>query len=204
MRESSAVHDFDTFADDLHVRRARIAHDSAVARRERDARADDPSSLLVATSRLLDAALAELGSAEDEIRAQNEALFDARFDLEASAMLYRELFEMAPVAYLVTDVGGKILRVNSSACALLGRPTNVLVDKQLASYVALDERAAFREALRRSAQSRDVEEWPICITPRAHDPVDCRVRVRVLRAPTGDVHGLGWIIVAAPPDPLDL
>lgn len=56
----------------------------------------------------LHTALEELHVAEEEQYQQNEALAAARLSAEAERQRYQELFESAPVAYLVTDPMGRI------------------------------------------------------------------------------------------------
>ena len=57
----------------------------------------------------LEAALQELQATEEELLRQYEQLEDARRALEAERQRYRDLFEFAPDAYLLTDAGGTIL-----------------------------------------------------------------------------------------------
>lgn len=136
-----------------------------------------------ATSDLLSGTLADLEMAEEELRAQNEALFAARTELEHDQQIYRDLFDLAPTPSLVTAAGGQILRINEAALALLARPMNAVIGKPFAAYVALADRAAFRAAFCRSLHSARVETWPVRLTPRHGDPIECRVRTRVIRAP---------------------
>jgi response regulator NasT len=67
----------------------------------------------------LAAALEELRVAEEELRQQNEELAAARQALEAQQQRYRDLFEFAPDAYLVTDAAGRIEEANRAASGLL-------------------------------------------------------------------------------------
>src|SRR4029453_10093138 len=53
--------------------------------------------------------------------------------LEAERHRYQELFESAPVAYLVTDPLARIHEVNRAAAALLGMEQRFLAGKRLAS-----------------------------------------------------------------------
>lgn len=191
----SSVSEFADFIDALCARRQRIAQ---------SARSMSPADAEPAETRLLAFALADLADAEAELRAQNDALFDARVSLEESAANFRDLFDLAPVAYVVTDGRARIQQVNAAACAMLGRPANSLVGKPLTTHVPPGERRAFREALTRSAAARDVEEWPLSIVPTRGTPIECRVRVRVLRGPTGAARDrLAWVLAETPSDAFD-
>jgi PAS domain S-box-containing protein len=205
MSDPSTISEHADFDDRLRVRRARIARATSAALDTLGQHVDDTGAPgLVETSRLFETVLADIDAAAEDLRRQNEALFAAGLDMQTSAAFYRELFDLAPVAYLVTDVDGKIVHVNTGACALLARPANGLVGKPLAAYVALDERSAFREALRRCAASTEVEEWPIRLVPSAAEPLECRVRVGALRSASSARPCLAWIVTTAPPDALDL
>ena len=188
--------DFAEFTDDLHARRSAVSAGAPGALAALDASvAPTQRPLLEQTSRLLDDAVNALVDAEDELRSQNEALFAASTELEASAAVYREFFDAAPAAYFVTTPDARVTHANRAASVLLRRATNALVGKPLACFVALDERSAFRTALARTCDSRLVEEWPIRLTPLGAEPVECRVRTSATRTRAGAVVALSWIIV---------
>ncbi len=188
--------DFVGFTDEFRERRRRAESLSAPLLRALGSVARDPAAAepatraaVHATSDLLSGTLADLGLAEEELRAQNEALFAARTELEHDQQVYRDLFDLAPTAALVTAEGGQILRINEAALALLARPVNAVIGKPLAAYVALPDRPAFRAAFYRSLRSTRVETWPVRLTPKHGDPIECRVRTRVIRAPYGSSCG---------------
>jgi two-component system cell cycle sensor histidine kinase/response regulator CckA len=54
-----------------------------------------------------------------ELELQNDELHRAHQALLRSEVLYRELYESAPVGYLTLDAGGEILRANAAAAHLL-------------------------------------------------------------------------------------
>lgn len=166
-------------------RRAEMLHQPllralGLAAHDRAGCSDATRATMHATSDLLSDTFAELGEVEEELRMQNEALFAARFELEQEQQVFRDLFDLAPTASLVTTETGRILRLNQAALDLFARPTNALVGKPLAAYVALGDRPAFRTALCRSLRSPRVETWPVRLLPKHGAPIDCRVRTRVL------------------------
>ena len=83
----------------------------------------------------LEEALAELQVAEEELRQQNEELIAGRTDLESERYRYRDLFDSAPDAYLVTDAAGIDREANRAAAELLGVDTNFLVGKPLVIFI---------------------------------------------------------------------
>ncbi len=147
---------------------------------------DEASSMLQAT-------LDDLGAAAEELRVQNDALFAAHTEMEAQGQFYRELFDLAPAACLVTSPDAQITHANVAATYLLGRPANALVGRLLVGFVDQPERGAFRAALARVLVTSLVEEWPIRLLSRGASAVDCRMRVSARRE-GGRVHALQWII----------
>jgi PAS domain-containing protein len=67
----------------------------------------------------VDVALEELAVTGQELREQTAELAVAREALEAERERYQELFQPAPVAYLVTDPLGGIREANRAAAELL-------------------------------------------------------------------------------------
>jgi PAS domain S-box-containing protein len=92
-------------------------------------------------------ALEELRVVDEELRQRNEELSAAHFQLETERQRYQELFDLAPDAYLVTDLAGIIKEANQSASSLLGIAPQYLTGKALATYIEADDRARFRALL---------------------------------------------------------
>jgi len=82
----------------------------------------------------------ELQAAWRELRADVDAL-------GAEREQYRELFDGASDAYLLSDADGVIRDVNFAAVDLLRRRRQALRGKPLAALVALEARAPFRAFL---------------------------------------------------------
>jgi PAS domain S-box-containing protein len=95
----------------------------------------------------LRAALEELRTADEELRVRNEELSVAQLQVEAERRKYQELFELAPDAYLTTNLAGIIQEANQSASRLFGIATQFLTGKALAAYIAADDRPRFRGLL---------------------------------------------------------
>jgi PAS domain S-box-containing protein len=94
----------------------------------------------------LAAALLELEVGAEEVRAQDESLALAQEQLDAAVTRYRELFDLAPDGYLVTDTNGIIVESNRAASQLLGCPARFLHRKPAIVFV---DHAARRTVLRR-------------------------------------------------------
>jgi two-component system cell cycle sensor histidine kinase/response regulator CckA len=95
----------------------------------------------------LQESLQELEVAEAELGQQNEELLVAREALEIERHRYQELFDQAPVAYLVTDELGVIEEANLGAAHLFGLPAIQLRNKPLPLLVTISERPRFRAFL---------------------------------------------------------
>src|SRR5512132_2612219 len=153
--------EFAEFAELLRGQRVRTARVVRRALRQVSSRyADGAAAELNDVSRALDGTLNDLDRATEELRAQNEALFSARLELEGSSAVFRDLFEFAPCAYVVTDADTAIIYANDAACTLLQRSKNALVGKPLICFVPLEYRSSFRAAVLRSSLDTAVSSWP--------------------------------------------
>jgi PAS domain S-box-containing protein len=89
----------------------------------------------------------ELSVAEEELHAQYDEILASRERLEMERARYLELFELAPDAYLVTDVAGGIQEANLAAQRLLGLRPDHRSRKALVSFVVDPTRRDFRRQL---------------------------------------------------------
>jgi PAS domain S-box-containing protein len=142
--------------------------------------------------------LEELRVSEEEIRVQNEELTGLRESVEADRQRWQDLFDQAPIAYLVTDPLGIVREVNRRALGLFRTQRSFLVGRPLVSYV--EERWPFRSRLRRLAEG-EAGEWTMRLRPRGGDPVE----VLVLASPARDQHNLvahlRWALYPVPAVP---
>jgi two-component system, cell cycle sensor histidine kinase and response regulator CckA len=97
--------------------------------------------------------LHELQVHEVELRMQNEALREAQTELEDSRERYRELFEGAPLPYLVLDQSGRITAANLAAEALFGVNKTRLWNTPLAAYLDPEHAVRFENHRRATAAS---------------------------------------------------
>src|SRR4051812_15739517 len=88
--------------------------------------------------------ITELGEqllvADEELRAQQSQLAQVRDDVEMLAARNEELFAGAPVAYVITDLSGRILDINRAAAALLGETPARRVVKPIATRFQVSDR----------------------------------------------------------------
>jgi PAS domain S-box-containing protein len=94
----------------------------------------------------------ELQVHQIEVEMQNESLRSAQHDIEKLHEQYQELFDCAPVAYLMLDASGAIVRANTAAVMLIGDNRSRLIGQRLSAFFANEDVLALQQHLR-SAQS---------------------------------------------------
>src|SRR6185369_8437013 len=85
----------------------------------------------------------ELQVCKIELELQNEEMQRARMEQEASLSLYRDLFDLAPIAYCTLDDEGRILQANFYAATLLGVTREALVKRPIQHFIANEDRETF-------------------------------------------------------------
>jgi len=107
---------------------------------------------------------------------------------------YRELFEYASDAYLITDEGGVIRAGSQAAAALLGVPHHALEDCSLARFLDEDAQRDFlgKLSLLREVHSR--KRWLFRVCPRTGAPFVGSLTAIAVRRPDGSLVGLRWEI----------
>lgn len=90
---------------------------------------------------------------------------------------YAELFEFAPIAYVVTDRNGLIVDANHWVGELLGLPLVRLVGKPLVTYVMESDKRRFRRLLLRLGDTPGVHEFELVLDSRNGTPFDAELTV---------------------------
>ncbi len=154
----------------------------------------DTAGLLEIAFETMNSTLEELRVAEEEMRAQNEALAAANVTTETWRRHYQDLFDSAPDAYLVTDMDGVVLESNQAAASLLGISRRFLKGKPLATFIAEGERQQFRDLLTDMPKMAQVAEQEMTWEPRKQTPLKSVVTISVVRNPYGQPLSLRWLI----------
>jgi len=143
----------------------------------------------------LRSAVEELRVADEELRAQNEELVTAHLEVEAERRRYHELFDLAPDAYLVTNLAGIIDEANLSASRLLGISREFLIGKALAAYIATNDRVRFRSLL--SSRDRAGISRPLPFRVRARGGTNLHVELTysIIDDERGQPTGFRWIVL---------
>jgi PAS domain S-box-containing protein len=111
-------------------------------------------------------ALEELRLADEELRAQSEAFAATSRALDQERRKFRELFDFAPDAYLITDLYGTIREANVAAGRMLGLEPKFLVGKPLPSFFEESARKQYPEQLEQLCDRDRLDDWEMWLHPR--------------------------------------
>jgi len=112
------------------------------------------------------ATIEELRLAEEELRLQSEALAASRDALNEERTRFREMFDFAPDAYLITDLYGTIRDANVAASRMLGVESRSLVGKALPSFFEQSARKQFPHKLDELCDQNRLDDWEMWLQPR--------------------------------------
>ena len=87
--------------------------------------------------------LHELRVRQIELELQNDELRQVQTELEASRILYRDLYDLAPIGYCTVDDQGIIRQANLTAATLLGVALENLVKQPIRSFIAKEDQDTF-------------------------------------------------------------
>lgn len=96
---------------------------------------------------------------------------------------YRDFFEAAPEALLVTDRSGILEEANQAARQLLGADQRDLVRQPLARLVAEDDRRVVWRAVRGGRDRDERGPWRLTVVPYAGEPFPATIAVTAGRDP---------------------
>ena len=138
--------------------------------------------------------ITELAASEARLRKQGTTLLAARVQADLERQHYQQLFEGSPDGYLVTDAHGMIREGNFAAAMMLQTSAHFLVNKPLASFIAVPMRPAFRRMVNsmRLSDHPEIHEWEF--KPRQKAPVKVAVTVSAARDEFGNVLAIRWLL----------
>jgi PAS domain S-box-containing protein len=176
--------------DPLHLNSFRRQIESMQWRIEalRPGNSPDSPELLEA----LETTMEELRVAVEELRRTNEALRDSRAEVEAERRRYRDLFDLAPDAYFVTDLQGIVREANRAAVARLNLDPQFLVGKPLFVFLPEENCPSFRAEVSKLRDEMGISEFEVQFKPRRLPPFDASLRVGVVRDAWGRAVALRW------------
>lgn len=132
--------------------------------------------------------LHELQVHQVELEMQNEELRRMHNALEASRDRYVDLYEFAPVGYLILTAEGMITEINLTGAKLLGIERNILINKRFARFIVDQDKDSWYHLLQNmKVRAEDKEqniELRLLLNNRSliHAHLDCR-RMDVIDGP---------------------
>lgn len=148
---------------------------------------------------ILGDALEEIGVALDLLQATRAACdtwhneqMDAKNSLEIELQRYRDLFEYAPAAYIVTSPEGTIQQVNAIARTLFGGDDRELIGRSLTLFVPSGSRRAFATMIRTIPDVHDIQPHTLHIQPIRGTPCTVASYVQPRSKNNGRIHSLWW------------
>lgn len=87
--------------------------------------------------------LHELQVHQIELEMQNEEMLKTQTELEEQKNKYTDLFDYAPVGYLIMNTKGVILEANQSFCMMLQFPKSEVMEKNLSHFLDFHSRDSF-------------------------------------------------------------
>ena len=115
------------------------------------------ASALQTDSRPSAALLYELQIHQIELEMQNEALRQARTELEESRDRYVDLYDFAPVGYLTINANGMIEELNLTAAAMLGKERKNLLHRRFTALVVAEDQPRWMQLFLR-VKEQDVKQ----------------------------------------------
>jgi PAS domain S-box-containing protein len=139
----------------------------------------------------IEAQLEELRAAEEELRVQGAELQDTIEHADQQRRRYQDLFDHAPVAYLITDAAGLIQEINAAAVALLRLTPAEAAREPLPLFVR--DPADLRRRLGQLARLERVEDWVTEIVPPGGAPIAVQISAKAVGTPDREPE-IRWLL----------
>jgi PAS domain S-box-containing protein len=146
---------------------------------------------LAESARLLEQATERLEEAHTELEAEMQVLEDL---IDQERLRYRDLFEWAPDAYLVTGRDGTILETNSAAQDLFRYRRELMANGSIERLLSDSESSAFRLMLERMPMRDVVSDWELELKRGDGTTFPAAVTVAWLADRSGRGGSLRWLI----------
>jgi PAS domain S-box-containing protein len=137
----------------------------------------------------------ELAVVDEEMRRQHAELVRERVETEAALRHFRELFDLAPDAYVVTDAEGVVRDANVAAARIFNIRASFLIGKPLVGFVARQDGRHFRAMLLALTAEPFARRFALRVRPRQGRPVFAAdVSASAVRAAGGRGATIRWIV----------
>src|SRR5436309_1749657 len=114
---------------------------------------------------------------QSEIAEHRRKLEKMRDQLRDSYSRYNDLYELAPVAFVVLDRQGRISEINAKCASLLGSKNGSLIGRPFLMFVATPDIAPFLDLMLRSTRIQKEESLEFTLNVDGHStPVHTSMR----------------------------
>jgi two-component system cell cycle sensor histidine kinase/response regulator CckA len=114
--------------------------------------------------------------------------------LEQERQRYQELFDLAPDAYIVTDLRAVVREANMAAASLLRVDRRFLAGKALSTYVARHDRSRFRTLVTRAAKGSPGPAVSFQLQPREGSQINAELSHSLATDAAGRPVGIRWLL----------
>ena len=108
---------------------------------------------------------------------------------------FKELFELAPAAYIVTNAKLAIEDANTAGVKLLRRPLDELIGKPLTVFVAPSERDVFHKMVTESLIAMKQLVQPLTLEPISGEEVEVLFSACVVHSTGDSVSTIHWLFI---------
>jgi len=113
----------------------------------------------------------ELEVHQIELEIQNEELTRVRAELEETLEKYKDLYDFAPVGYILLGEDGSIRQINLAGASLLGLERSKLIGKRLGAFVSDESRFIFNEFFETPASNSGGKACELLLENKERGPV---------------------------------
>ena len=114
-----------------------------------------------------------------ELQMQNDELYQARSELEASLERYTNFYDYAPVGYFILEPSGAIQKANLTGAYLLGVQRNRLLTQPFSRFISADSRLTFNYFLEKVFRSQAKETCVVTLSNVGNAPLCVHIEARV-------------------------
>jgi diguanylate cyclase (GGDEF)-like protein/PAS domain S-box-containing protein len=111
----------------------------------------------------------ELEVHQIELEMQNEELRRVQEELEESRAKYFDLYDLAPVGYLLLGAQGLILEANLAAAKMLGAEKGHLVNKAVTRYIVREDQDIYYLHHKKLLETREAQVCELRMTRKGND-----------------------------------
>jgi PAS domain-containing protein len=146
----------------------------------------------MALGQCLMTSLEELKVAEEEMLNQQMEILATKAESDRTITYWRTLFDLAPVALMLTTSEGVIRASNHAAAELLTRDVYHLEGKPFSALVNQAMRADFRAHLKRVIDAGGVEAWSLVLDRKTREPIRVEAKVQLVPSALTGTMAMYW------------